>query len=95
MIRLILTLVALRSPERWKVGALYVEGLKWSTGYNTSADYGHHAEDLAVENFMKKYGKKPKGGTMYCTFSPCTNCVKTLKSHNMTSKYLKKYRGKL
>ena len=93
--RLILWIIALYSPERWRVGALYVQGLKWSVGYNTSTAYGEHAEDLAIAHFKKKYGIDPDGGVMYCTFSPCSHCSKTLEQYDMNSRYVKRYTGKL
>ena len=95
MLRLLMYIIAFRSPEKWKVGALYVQGFKWSVGYNTSAEYGSHAEDHAIANFLQKYAIQPSNGTMYCTWSPCTNCTKTLKKHNMKSVYVDKYTGKL
>jgi pyrimidine deaminase RibD-like protein len=88
-------LVARLSPEKYKVGAIYIEGRKYSAGYNRSAAYGDHAEDMAVEWFIRKYGVEPNGGTMWCTFSPCTNCEETVAKYNMKSKYIKKYAGKL
>lgn len=95
MMRILLKLIASGSSEKYKVGALYIKGLKWSIGYNTSADYGSHAEDHAISNFEKKYGIKAESGTMYCTYSPCSHCTITLKTRNMRSKYVSKYTGKL
>jgi len=95
MIRLLLSIIASHSPEKWKVGAIYVQGFRWSTGYNKSRAYGDHAEDWAVINFRRKYGVEPKNGTMYCTWSPCTNCAKTLEKHVMKSWYVERYTGKL
>ena len=93
--RILLWLIALRSDQKFRVGALYIQGTKWSTGYNKSASYGEHAEDVAIRNFQRKYGITPIGGTMYCTYSPCSNCCKTIEVHAMKSKYVSKYRGKL
>jgi len=94
-IKIILNRVSRKSPEKFKVGALYIQGWRWSTGFNTSRRYGSHAEDMAIRRFKDKYGVEPKGGTMYCTLSPCTVCTKTLERHNMVSKYKLKYNGKL
>ena len=93
--RMLLWLIALRSDQRFRVGALYIQGTKWATGYNKSASYGEHAEDRAIRNFELKYGVTPIGGTMFCTYSPCSCCTKTLEKHAMKSKYVAKYKGSL
>jgi hypothetical protein len=91
----LLKVVSLRSPEYWKVGAIYRKGWKISWGYNKSAVYGQHAEDMAISRFEKWYKEEAKGGVMWCTFSACTCCTKNLKARNMHSSYVHKYVGKL
>jgi deoxycytidylate deaminase len=95
LIKFILKLIARKSPEPYKVGALYIRGFKWSTGYNTSAAYGKHAEDMALDNFKKKYNLEPGTGTIWCSYSPCSHCKKTLSGRDIKSKFLIPYRGKL
>ena len=90
-----LRLIAKKSKERYKVGAIYRQGWRVSWGYNISATYGHHAEDMALRRFESWYGKKPSKGTMYCTFSPCNVCSRTLGQAGITSVYINKYTGKL
>lgn len=95
MKRLILKIIAFPSPEKYQVGALYIQGWRWSTGYNKSKAYGDHAEDVAVKDYVRKYGEEPQGGTMYCTLSPCSRCTKTINKYKMKSVYVHKYTGKL
>lgn len=87
--------IAAQSKEAYKVAAIYVQGDKTSEGYNVSSAYGQHAEVEAIKNFEAKYGISANGGTMYCTLSGCTQCVKLLTSRNITSKFMIKYTGKL
>ena len=93
--KFILRMIARKSPEPYKVGALYIQGFRWSTGYNTSVAYGKHAEDMALDNFQKKYNLEPKGGTMWCSYSPCSYCKNTLSGKDIKSKFLVTYLGKL
>lgn len=95
MLKLMLEWVARRSPERFKVGAIYVQGWRWSTGYNKSQEYGEHAEDVAIANFRRKYKIEALGGTMYCTYTPCTCCTDTLEQRWIHSIGVSKYTGKL
>ena len=95
VLKTLLKIVARNSPEQWKVGAIYIQGWRVSWGYNTSANYGQHAEDMALGRFESWYKKKPTKGTMYCTFSPCSVCSKTLSEVGITSVYVRKYTGKL
>ena len=95
MVATLLRLVARNSPEKWKVGAIYVQGWRVSWGYNTSATYGQHAEDMALRRFESWYKKKPSKGTMYCTFSPCSVCSRKLRIKDIKSVYVFKYKGRL
>jgi hypothetical protein len=91
----LLFLVSRRSPELWKVGAIYRKGWRISWGYNNSSKYGQHAEDMAISRFERWYKQPAKGGVLWCTFSPCTHCTKTLKKREIYSSYVFKYTGKL
>lgn len=93
--KLILWVIALRSPEKYRVGALYIQGRKFAKGYNTLSHYGWHAEDMAMKRFKEKYGIEATGGTMYCTYSPCTVCKEKLEKRFINSVYVYKYAGKL
>ena len=95
MVEVLLKIIARKSPERYKVGAIYRQGWRVSWGYNTSASYGQHAEDMALLRFIKWYNKVPKSGTMYCTYSPCTVCEKNVKERNINVRYVTKYTCKL
>jgi hypothetical protein len=89
-------IVSFCSRERYKVGAIYVQGWRLSWGWNTNSSYGSHAEDEALERFSRFYpGVNISHGTMYCSWSPCKNCTKVLDLLNITSVYLTEYKGKL
>ena len=91
----LLYFISRNSPEPYKVGAIYLQGLRWSIGYNTSRAYGSHAEDSAIQAFKKKYSTDPTGGVMWCTLSACSHCTKTLEKYKIRSRYLYKYTGAL
>ena len=95
LIKRLLHSVAAFSPEPYKVGAIYVQGWRVSYGYNTSAAYGCHAEDMAIRRWEKLYRRPAVGGTMYCTYSACSHCTKTLNNRDMVNVYTTKYTGKL
>jgi deoxycytidylate deaminase len=95
VLRQLLRVVAAPSPERHQVGAIYRQGWRVMWGYNTSSTYGCHAEDTVIRRFEKIYRIKAVGGVMYCTWSPCSHCTKTLVGRSMTSKYISRYTGKL
>jgi deoxycytidylate deaminase len=88
-------LVSQMSKEQYKVGAIYIEGWRYSVGYNKSAAYGDHAEDMAIKWFIRKYKRVPNNGTMYCTWSPCSQCDILLQKYNIKIWYVEKYLGKL
>jgi len=95
LIKGLLHSVAAFSDQPYKVGAIYVQGWRVSYGYNVSAAYGCHAEDITIRRFEILYGRPAIGGTMYCTYSACSHCAKTLKQKDMANVYASKYTGKL
>jgi len=95
MMTVLLKSVANLSPDKYKVGAIYVQGWRISFGYNTSRDYGSHAEDMAIRMFEKLYKPRAQKGTMYCTWSPCSVCAKNLFNLGIRPWYLDRYTGKL
>ena len=87
---------AANSPEPYKVGAVYIapDGTQVA-GFNHHRDYNGHAEITAIRLYEKQTFKKAKGGLMYCTWSPCSGCKKTLEALGIKSVYLNEYLGKL
>jgi hypothetical protein len=87
--------VAAMSPEKWQVGAVYVNDDLQVSGYNHHRSYCGHAEITAIRRYEKKTFRKARGGRMYCTLSPCTNCAKELEARNIEAVYQQVYTGKL
>lgn len=87
---------AMLSPERWQVGAVYTseDGIEVS-GYNHHPSYCAHAEVTAIRLYEKRTFKKAKGGKMYCTYSPCTQCAELLAEREIEAVYQQVYTGKL
>jgi len=86
---------AAMSPEKWQVGAVYsVDGIEVS-GYNYHSSYCAHAEVTAIRKYEKKTFRKARGGKMYCTLSPCTQCAKLLAEREIEAVYQQVYTGKL
>ena len=86
---------AAMSPERYQVGAVYVVDDMQISGHNHHRSYCGHAEITAIRRYEKKTFRKARGGRMYCTLSPCTNCAKELEARGIEPVYLQKYTGKL
>ena len=93
--------------KRKQVGAMItIDGRPISVGYNgppsgsphceecsgTSCDISIHAEMNAIV-FAAKEGIRIKGGTLYCTMSPCINCAKAIVNSGIKRVvYKEKYR---
>jgi len=92
IVQSVLGIICLKSQEKYKVGALYVQGFKFSIGYNKSSSYEGHAEMVAIKNYRRKYKREPFGGTMYCTLSPCSQCARRITEFK--SIYIYKYAEK-
>jgi len=86
---------AAMSPERYQVGAVYVVDDMQISGYNHHRSYCAHAEITAIRLYEKKTFRKARGGKMYCTLSPCTQCAKELEARGIEPVYLQEYTGKL
>ena len=92
MMKLLLWFLKLFSNGRWKVSCVVVKaGRIISTGYNKRLGNGKviHAEMMALS---KLTADEIKGSIVYCTWSPCIDCERTMRKMGVSEvRYIEEY----